>query len=120
MAISNFTRGDTRVYNITVVDKDGAPYNLTGHTDNMTMKDNTSNNDTDPLPSTLKVAALLAGDPTTGQATVTLDSTDTDQLTAGGKYFYDFQVASGDATPIVTTIDSGNITVVADVTRLTT
>ena len=90
MAISNFTHGDTKEYNLTF-SKSGAAYDITGHTIYMTLKTDNALADNAGFPNVMQVTGDITNGPN-GTATVTLPSDETKQLTSGGKYFYDIQI----------------------------
>ncbi len=114
MAVSNFQHGDTQVYNLTF-SKSGAPYDITGHTIYMTFKTDTSLADNAGAPDVIQATGVIQDGPN-GTATVTLPSTLTKTMTRGAKYFYDVQIHDGGTPTVVSTIESGTITVATDVT----
>ena len=101
--------GDTYIWDVTVTDSLGSPYDLTGFTPRFTVKEDTDDVD----------ASALIG-PITGSITnasggifrVTLTNTQSDIAT--GNYYYDFQIDNGSS--IVKTVRYGTFTVNYDVT----
>ena len=116
MSIPNFARGDTITYNITVSAPGGGALDLTNHTVLMTFKTSLSLADNGGFPDVLQVTGVVTDAPG-GLATATLTSDNTKQMTGGAKYFYDVQVYDTAVPPVVSTIDSGTVTVTADVTN---
>ena len=114
MAISNFTHGDTKEYNLTF-SKSGAAYDITAHTIYMTFKTDNGLADNAGFPNVYQATGAITDGPN-GLATVTLPSDQTKQLTAGAKYFYDIQIHDGSTPTVVSTIEAGTITVVAGTT----
>ena len=111
MAIANFKRGDTRVWTLTVLDAVGAAKDISNHVLYMTFKKFIG--DADGHADTVQVDGTITSGPG-GIGSFTLTSTVS--KTMEGKYVYDVQTASNDAPPVVTTIESGSVTVMEDVT----
>lgn len=114
MAVSNFTHGDTKVYNLTF-SKSGAAYDITGHTIYMTLKTDNSLADNAGFPNVYQATGAITNGPN-GLATVTLPSDQTKQLTSGAKYFYDIQIHDDSTPTVVSTIEKGSLTVEAGTT----
>ena len=113
---SDFTKGDTVTYNVTWSAPGGGALDLTNHTLYMTLKTSLSLADNAPLPDALQITGTITGDPVNGAGSFLFTSTDTNQLTAGAKYFYDVQIHDDSTPTVVSTTESGSITVKADVT----
>jgi len=107
--ISNFHRGDTRTFTITVKDDAGAPVDITDHVLYMTFKVNLSDGD----PGSVQLAGTIT-DAVNGIGTFLLESDKSKNLK--GVYYYDMQAASNATPPVVITAESGKVTVLADVT----
>lgn len=110
------TKGDTWPNTLPITQRDGTPYDLTGATVWLTIKDRNDNTDADAnaiiqlgVGSGLTVSA-----PATGVVAVELTDAQTGALLVGPKYKYDVQVRKGGKTftPI-----GGLITVERDTTR---
>ena len=115
MSFSNFTKGDTVTYNMTFSAAGGGALDLTNHTAYLTLKSDLTMADNVPLPDVLKTLGVVTDAPG-GAVTFTIESDDTKLLTGGGKYFYDVQIYDTAVPPVVSTTESGSITVTADVT----
>lgn len=101
------TRGDTEVVNLTILDSNGAPVNVTGDTFASQIR-YTANATTVAAAFTTSIVNGAAG-----QIRLTLSNTASAALNDGIAY-WDVQRTSGGA---VSTIVSGKCTVLADVTR---
>lgn len=102
------TRGDTVTLVITVAsDENGTPINITGRTYRAQIR---SNQDSTTVKGSF---TCVVSDGSAGQVTCTLSAADCATLTPGVA-FWDFEE---NASGVVTTILSGNVTVLADVTR---
>lgn len=113
--ISNFYRGDTQTYKLTLKDSSGTPVDLTGCAVWFTMK--TSHDDPDTK-AVIQVKVTSHTDAEKGITTVVIPATSTDSLTPNATYFYDFQLVTADGT--VKTFLSGKVKILPDVTRRTT
>lgn len=113
MAIANFTNGDTRQWDVQAYATGGGVLDLTGYTCYMTFKTSLAQEDADP--STVQLTGAIDADPTTGKVVFLLTSVASKDMT--GTYNYDVQLTSGDATPEVTTIESGTVKVSTGVTK---
>lgn len=111
-AIKDYIRGDTRLINITCQQADGTPMNLTGATVTMTLSTSTNPGSGD-TPTLQKVQTSHA-DPDNGLTSITIDSTDTEDLDAG-TYYYDVQVV--DASGNRTSLKRDKFVINADITR---
>ena len=116
-SIAPLIRGDTRKIEITITDEFGVPVNIQGHLIFFTLK--TDKTLADSL-ATLQVSYTVATDAAglAGKTVIVLPATDTASVPPG-KYFYDIQWVTDDATPEVTTIGSGSVMVESDVTIAT-
>jgi len=110
--ISDFYRGDTLKYNLVITDKDSNPVDLTGSTIWLTMKSDPSVDDTS---AEIQQSVSTHTDASNGKTTVVVPNTTTDTLTPSSTLYYDFQwVTPSDE---VTTIMSGKVKVLRDITR---
>ena len=102
------TRGDTETIVVTLTsDDNGTPINITGRTYRAQIR---QSQDATTIKASFTCAITNAA---AGQVTCTLSATDSATLPVGIAY-WDFEE---NASGVVTTILSGNVTVVADVTR---
>jgi hypothetical protein len=113
-SIAPLIRGDTRKIEITITDEFGVPVNIQGHTIFFTLK--TDKTLADSL-ATLQVSYTVAtdADALVGKTVLVLSATDTASVPPG-KYFYDIQWVTTGATPEVTTIALGIVSVEYDIT----
>ena len=107
--ISNFHRGDTKTFTIAVQDDAGAPVDITDHVLYMTFKLNLSDGD----PGAVQLTGQITDAPN-GIGTFLLESDKSKNLK--GVYYYDMQAASNAVPPVVITAESGQVTVLEDVT----
>ena len=101
------TRGDTETISVTMTTDGTTPVNITGRTYTSQMR-------TSPEIAIISAAATCTiTNGAAGQLTVTFSAADTAQLTPGF-YYWDLQE---NASGIISTVLSGTVTVLADVTR---
>lgn len=101
------TRGDTETLVVTIQDDNGSAINITGRTYRAQIR---SSQDSTTIKASF-TCTVTGG--SSGQVTCVLSATDSATLSSG-QYFWDLEeTASG----VVSTILSGNVTVLADVTR---
>ena len=101
------TRGDTETVVVTMVDEDGTAVNITGRTYTSQMR-------TTPDISAISITGTCAvTDGPNGKLTATFSATGTAALDPGFLYWDLQENASG----VISTILSGTVTVLADVTR---
>jgi hypothetical protein len=112
--LNKFHRGDTKKYKLTVVDQSNIPIDITDWTFWFTMKLNKSQADVD---ASLQKSFLMPvnADSTNGIGYITLDSTDTDDISPN-KYHYDIQRVITGTPPDVATVFYGVVRVLEDVT----
>jgi len=117
--ISNFRRGDTRKYKITIRDKiTKNPISVDGGKMIVTFKSQKSDSDADAV---IQVVTLTSeADPAnpTGVIQIVLSNTDTE--INPGQYYYDFQFtsSSGEVTTVIPTEDMDDrIKILEDVSR---
>lgn len=115
MTLLTMTRGDTRVFRVTLTDADGAPLNLTGLTLKFTAKRRTSDADDDAVIAKASSAGITLVDGPNGIADITILPADTDSYSDTAPLLWDVQVENG-ATDIRTPL-SGWLIVAGDVTR---
>jgi hypothetical protein len=113
-SLAPLIRGDTRKIDITITDEFGVPVNIQGHKIYFTLK--TDKTLADSL-ATLQVSSVIAADADAlaGKTVLVLSSTNMATVPPG-KYFYDIQWVTDDATPEVTTIALGIVSVEYDIT----
>jgi hypothetical protein len=112
-------RGDTNIYDVTVL-RQNVPVNLTGAKMWFTAKSDPRSGDpvaAISLNSTEDIYQVTPVDLPHGKFQVKLNPTDTDTLAADA-YIYDVQIVETDG--VVTTIASGVLHIVQDVTRAST
>lgn len=112
MAKIEMIRGDTRTITATFVDSDGTALDLTGGTVFFTV--NASPEPTDDTTAVVQKDVTSFDAPTTGVATITLSSSDTNSVTPG-TYWYDCQFVSSGG--IVTSLDKAKFIIKGDITR---
>jgi len=115
MSIGNFYRGDTKVYSL-VFTENGSPKNVENMLITMTLKSDIALVDGG---AEMQVKYTLpAGSPAdAGLGTLTLTSVETAAV-AAGQYYYDLQLVDSSGSPVVvTTLVSGTIDVLEDVTK---
>lgn len=104
-------RGDTRDIKVKIVDDEGEPVNLAGHSLWVTLKANPT--DADAL-AALQVSAVMPADANSaaGIGYITISA----EGVAPGRYYYDIQWVQPGSPPIVKTIDAGKVRVLQDIT----
>ena len=125
MSLSNLITGDDWKFTMTVTQPNGALLDITGASVWLTFKSSLAleDNAAEFQVKNLDVQAVGDNDPTNGIAVLTAawDSIATgppdSTLVSPGKYFYDFQFKS--VAGEITTIESGNVNVVNQVTKAT-
>ncbi len=108
MADLSIIRGDDYQVIITLT-RDGDPFDLTGYTGRAQIRPTTVVG----APLTAEFTVEIDADPTTGVITCTLDNAVTDTLDAPG--LWDLEITGPDGW--VSTVVSGAVTIVPDVTR---
>lgn len=113
MSISDFYRGDTQTYKITIRDKvTGTPVDITGSTFWFTLKEFPDLPDSE---ASIQKSVTNHADPTNGVTIITLTPADTGSLSPNTRYYYDFQWVTN--TGDVHTIIAGKVKVLQDITR---
>ena len=107
-------RGDTISLPITIKDSDGVAIDITGATVFFTIKSDETLADTS---ASVSKTVTSHPAPASGQTTVELDPTDTEDLTAG-IYYWDIQIKYSDDT--IQSTKAQQVRVLADITRRTT
>ena len=115
--LSAFYRGDTKAFNLSFKDSAGAPIDITGHELWFTMKGQVTDLDTDAVLQK-KIVFPSGTESESGSGTLTLDSDETGAIDPG-TYFFDLQKVIPENPPVVATLMSGKISVLADITRST-
>jgi len=112
--IASFYRGDTKVFNLTFADASGTAIDISGLKLWVTMKSNTA--DLDDAAAIQKVITFPAdADSVAGIGSITLSSVETS--VTPGTYYYDFQLVDESLSPpSVTTITSGRVNILQDIT----
>jgi len=114
ITLSNFYRGDTKVYTFTVTNAtSGNAVDITNWVFWITLK--TLIDDADSAAIHQSNVTALGGDATNGIVTFTLTSTETDAIPVG-VYKYDIQRVIGGSPPDVETIGIGTVKVLQDIT----
>jgi len=115
MAIGDFYRGDTKVYNLTFTKSAGSPKDITNMTIWMTLK--SAHTDADGAAALQVQHTFPVGSPSTlGIGTLTLTPAVTSINI--GQYLYDLQLVDATGSPVVvTTLVSGTLDVLPDITR---
>lgn len=112
--LSDIYRGDTKTYKMTFQDSSKKPIPLFGSSIWFTMKKREDDADSRAVIQ-VKTSPEDTTDSTNGIAYITLTSEDTD--VAVGEYYYDFQLVVPGTPPIVTTLTTGSMSIVTDITR---
>lgn len=114
---NNFTcyRGDTKVWTMLFQSAPDVPIDITGHVLWFTMKAKVTDTDDDAV---IQKNITFAGgeDSSAGKGFLTLTSEETGVLVPGS-YVYDMQKVINETPPVVSTVLSGRITILADVTQ---
>lgn len=113
--LSPFYRGDTKILRFAFTESDGKALDITGHELWFTLKRDLA--DPDEQAALQKRVIFPAGtDAAAGIGVLTLESGETGSIEPG-TYFYDLQRVIPGTPPVVTTLMSGRIAVLPDVTR---
>lgn len=105
-------RGDTREINVTFLDSNNDAIDLTGGTVFFTVSISSQpKNDADAL---IEKEVTSFSSPSTGQATIVLDSADTNDMTPS-TYFYDLQFVS--SSGVVISQPRARFKLIGDITR---
>lgn len=105
-------RGDTFVQELTILDSDDNPIDVTSYTFSSQVKRAASSEEA------LAEFEVSIIDGPNGIVQILLHPADTqDMPVPSTSWVWDFEVATDDATPVVTTYFKGEVTVVGDVTR---
>lgn len=112
--IENVIRGDTHTINLTI-SSSGSRVDLTGYTVFFTV--NAEKNPASDTSAVIQKNITSHTDPTEGQTTISLSSSDTASVTPGS-YWYDIQLKDGDGN--ITSFAKDRFLVVSDITRRTT
>ena len=113
--LSAFYRGDTKVFNLSFKDSAGLPIDVTGHELWFTMKLEVTDTDEKAILQK-KIIFPTNAESEGGSGTLTLDSDETGAIEPG-TYFFDLQKVIPENPPVVATLMSGKISVLADITR---
>jgi len=109
--MNDIYRGDNKSYTLAFTDSAGDPIDITGWKIYFTMKRNPNHSD-DQAP--IKVDVIVHDDPANGLTSFNLTNAQT-YLLMPGTYYYDIQVKKAEND--ILTIVSGEIIVLADITR---
>ncbi len=112
--LNPFYRGDTCVIRFSFSDGDGTALDISNHHLWITLKVRLEDADTDAA---FQKEIIFPGDANAAQGigVLTLESNETSGITPG-EYFYDFQYVIPGVPPQVTTLLSGRVRVLPDVT----
>ena len=113
--LSPFFRGDTKVLRFSFTESDGRPIDISGHELWFTLKREIADPDEQAVLQK-RVIFPPGTDSETGNGVLNLDSSETGAVDPG-TYFYDLQRVIPGSPPVVTTLMSGRIAVLPDVTR---
>ncbi|MGN7613043.1 hypothetical protein ACQZV8_13270 [Magnetococcales bacterium HHB-1] len=114
-ALPDFYRGDTQVYNLSFTDNSsGSAVDITGNDLWITLKVSLNDSDEDAA---FQKQITFPPDSNSAQGVgqIILESSETKVITPG-TYFYDFQYVVPGSPPHVTTLTSGKVTVLPDIT----
>jgi hypothetical protein len=115
----SITRGDTRVFTITLTDADEEALDLTGMSVTFTAKRTRFDSDEDAVIAKSIGSGIVVDEPTSGVALMTLDPEDTEALPARThRLYYDVQVV--DVLGVVVTPLADIVEIRPDVTQDTT
>lgn len=114
MSILTEIRGDDDNIKVTFKDADGAVVDITGYTVFFTVKLREDLYDTDDTNAKISKKITVHSDPTNGETTIKLTSTDT-AISSNAEYYYDIQLKS--STGDISSIDRGNFVITEDVTK---
>ena len=119
MGLKSIYRGDTKRYQFTVTDIQGNPVDISDNYLYFTMKINEDDADVDAV---VAIKTVLPNDAETlvGIGRIEVPSTDTDPLSPGEVYFYDFQYVVPGVPPYVQTLQAGKVKVLQDATLANT
>jgi len=106
-------RGDDDPLDLAFTDGDDVVIDITGATIFFTVKENETDADADAL---ISKDITSHTDPTAGKTSIDITAADTNDLDPG-TYYYDIQYKS--ALGKIATIEKGNFTILADITRRT-
>lgn len=110
-----FYRGDTKVFSLSFNTGDGAPVNITGHELWFTMKRDINDLDSDAI--IQKKHVFPQGEHSeAGIGSLVLESSETGGFEPG-LYLYDMQKVIVGTPPVVSTLLSGRINILPDVTQ---
>ncbi len=110
-----FYRGDTQVFPLKITTSDNVPIDISGHAWWFTMKRSAGDPDSEAV--FQKRVVFPAGDASLlGAGVLTLTSDETRTIEPG-IYLYDMQLVAPGSPPVVTTLLSGQINVLADITN---
>lgn len=108
-------RGDDESFDVAVVDKNGAPVNLTSSNLRFTVKRSIKDADIAAVLSKTIGAGVVVTNPAGGIARIDMDPADTSALTRSVLYVWDLQVQ--DSAGNVRTLADGELRVKLDVSR---
>jgi len=112
--ISDFYRGDTLSFDITIKDQNGNPVDITGAKLFFTMKEQPTQSDSEAVVQEVVYDHI---DPTEGHTKIIVPSSSTSILVPGKTYYYDFQLV--DSNGNVKTLYAGKVRVLQDITQRT-
>lgn len=78
--------GEDKIWTVTITDSSGNPIDITGYTFLFVVKENINDSDDDAI---IDKEITSHSDPTNGVTEITINSSDTNNLS--GKYLYDYQ-----------------------------
>ncbi|OSM07661.1 hypothetical protein [Magnetofaba australis] len=113
--LAPFYRGDTKSFNLTFRDANGDPIDLSGHELWFTMKREIGDAD-DAAVLQKRIVFLPNAESAAGNGVLILDSSETSAIDPG-TYYFDMQKVIPENPPLVTTLMSGRVSVLPDVTQ---
>lgn len=125
--LAPFYRGDTKVFKLTLKNDNGAspptPVDVTGNVFWITFKTDAALPDykcTLQHSETAAAGGTPVSDPSEGLVYITLSSEETALLAGNTTYYYDIQRVIPGSPPVVSTLQSGKVKVLQDVTQKVT
>lgn len=106
-------KGDSKDINLTIQDSSGTAIDITGYSFYMTVKSNATDSDDDAV---IDKEVTSHTDASSGETTISLSTTDTNQTVSSSTNKYVYDVRMKDTSGKVTTLLSGNFKVLQNIT----
>ena len=113
--LAPFYRGDTKAFDLSFKDSSGLPIDISNHELWFTLKASVTDLDADAA-FQKKIVFADSAESQQGIGTLTLTSEETGSIEPG-TYYFDIQKVIPDTPPVVSTLMSGKISVLPDITR---